>query len=74
MATTTPEYNVTGIDYGDRRHLRYQGPIIDFHAHVMRTRPGDPPTGPPPGKGPGATVEQAETMLDVGLSSAFSRL
>jgi predicted TIM-barrel fold metal-dependent hydrolase len=60
-----PEYNVTGIDYADRRHLRYQGPLIDFHAHVMRTRPGDPPTGPPLGTGPGATLEQAEMMLDV---------
>jgi hypothetical protein len=66
MSTSPPEYNVTGIDYADRRHLRYQGPIIDFHAHVMMTRPGDPPTGPPLGKGPGATIEQAETMLDVG--------
>ena len=38
--STLPEYNVTGIDYADRRHLHYQGPIIDFHAHVMITRPG----------------------------------
>jgi hypothetical protein len=66
MIPSPPEYNVTGIDYADRRHLRYQGPIIDFHAHVMMTRPGDPPTGPPLVKGPGATIEQAETMLDVG--------
>lgn len=61
-----PEYNVTGIDYAERGHLRYDGPIIDFHAHVMVTRPGDPPTGPPPGSGPGASVAQAETMLAVG--------
>jgi predicted TIM-barrel fold metal-dependent hydrolase len=61
-----PEYNVTGIDYAERGHLRYHGPIIDFHAHVMITRPGDPPTGPPPGTGPGASLAQAETMLDIG--------
>jgi predicted TIM-barrel fold metal-dependent hydrolase len=61
-----PEFNMTGIDYADRRHQRYHGPIIDFHAHVMITRPGDSPTGPPTGKGPGASIAQAETMLDVG--------
>jgi predicted TIM-barrel fold metal-dependent hydrolase len=66
MTQSPPEYNVTGIDFADRRHLRYHGPIIDFHAHVMRTRPSDPPTGPPLGKGPGATIDQAEAMLDVG--------
>src|ERR1051326_694898 len=60
-----PEYNVTGQDYTDRRHFRYTGPIIDIHAHVMITRPGDPPTGPPLGTGPGASLAQAETMLDV---------
>jgi predicted TIM-barrel fold metal-dependent hydrolase len=60
-----PEYNVTGIDYRHRAHFRYQGPLLDFHAHVMVTRPGDPPNAPPLGKGPGASLEQAETMLDV---------
>src|ERR1700722_16941906 len=65
MAPIPPEYNVTGIDYADRPHLGYQGPIIDFHAHVMLTRPSDPPTGPPTGAGPGASLTQAETMLDV---------
>jgi hypothetical protein len=64
MDTTPPEYNVTGIDYADRRHLPYVGPIIDIHAHVMLTRPGDPPAGPPLGKGPGASLAQAEIMLD----------
>ncbi len=35
----TPEYNVTGQDYQDRRHFRYAGPpLIDVHAHVMRPR------------------------------------
>jgi hypothetical protein len=61
-----PEYNVSGIDYGIRNHLRYAGPIVDFHAHVMVTRPGDPPSGPPLGTGPGASTDQAAQMLDVG--------
>jgi hypothetical protein len=62
---TAPEHNVTGQDYAERQHFRYTGPIIDIHAHVMVTRPGDPPTGPPLGTGPGASVEQAETMISV---------
>src|SRR5262245_50334084 len=66
MATTPPEYNVTGMDYAQRDHLRYAGPIIDIHAHVLLTRPDDPPGGPPKGTGPGASIAQAETMLEVG--------
>jgi amidohydrolase family protein len=31
----------------------------------MRTRPTDPPNGPPVGSGPGATLDQAELMFDV---------
>jgi predicted TIM-barrel fold metal-dependent hydrolase len=61
-----PEYNVTGHDYAMRDHLAYRGPILDFHAHVMVTRPGDPVTGPPTGEGPGASTDQAALMLDVG--------
>lgn len=64
MPESPPEYNVTGIDYAERGHLHYRGPIVDFHAHVMVTRPGDPPSGPPVGHGPGASLEQAATMLD----------
>jgi hypothetical protein len=64
--TTPPEYNVTGVDYSDRRHLTYTGPVIDIHAHVILTRPTDPPTGPPIGStGPGVSLGPAETMLDV---------
>src|SRR6516165_253670 len=59
------EHNVTGIDYADRAHFRYRGPLIDVHAHVLQTRPDDPPTGPPKGTGPGASLEQAEVMLAV---------
>ena len=65
MADTPPEYNVTGIDYSQRSHLRYAGPIIDIHAHVLQTRPDDPPGGPPKGNGPGASIAQAGTMLEV---------
>jgi Amidohydrolase len=60
-----PEYNVTGIDYADRAHFRYHGPIIDTHAHVLQTRPDDPPNAPPKGTGPGASLAQAELMLSV---------
>src|SRR5271165_5661440 len=60
-----PEHNVTGVDYTQRSHLTYSGPIIDIHAHVMVTRPGDPATGPPTGQGPGASIEQAGVMLGI---------
>jgi hypothetical protein len=64
--TAHPEHNVTGIDYRERGHLRYAGlPLIDIHAHVMLTRPGDPPNGPPLGTGPDASIRQAELMLEV---------
>ena len=59
-----PEHNVTGIDFMDRRHFRYGGPLIDFHAHVFQTRPNDPPSGLP-ATGPGASLAQAEVMLAV---------
>jgi predicted TIM-barrel fold metal-dependent hydrolase len=64
VTATLPEYNVTGQDYNERDHLRYLGPLVDIHAHVMVTRPGDPKNGPPLGTGPGASIEQAEVMLD----------
>src|SRR5437870_1526138 len=58
-ATAPPEHNVTGHDYSQRRHFRYSGPpIIDFHCHVMNTRPPDQPELP-------AEFEQAALMLDV---------
>ena len=63
-----PEHNITGIDYADRGHFTYHGPIIDIHAHVLRTRPDDPPHGPPKGVGPGASIEQAEIMLGIGAT------
>jgi hypothetical protein len=63
--SSAPEYNTTGIDYAERRHLTYVGPLIDLHAHVMVTRPDDPRDGPPKGSGPGASTAQAELMLEV---------
>jgi len=54
-----PEHNVTGQDFADRRHLHYAGPILDAHAHVMRTRPAD-------GKDDADwAIAEAETMLAV---------
>jgi predicted TIM-barrel fold metal-dependent hydrolase len=51
--------------------LHYAGPIIDVHAHVMVTRPDDPATGPPTGAGPGASLDQAATMLEVARDFAI---
>jgi hypothetical protein len=77
MSATTqapPEHNVTGQDYAERGHLRYVGPpLIDFHSHVMQTRPNDPPNGPPTGTGPGASIHQAEVMLEVAAEFGITR-
>ncbi len=72
--TAPPEHNMTGQDFGDRRHFRYAGPpILDIHAHVFQTRPDDPPNGPPKGTGPGANIDQAVTMLDVAAEFGITR-
>lgn len=71
--TDRPEYNVTGVDYADRAHFRYDGPLIDIHAHVMRTRPSDPAEGPPQGPGPDSSTDQAETLLAVGREFGVER-
>src|SRR6266550_9077584 len=69
-----PEHNMTGVDFNDRGHLRYAGPpLIDIHSHVMQTRPGDPKDGPPPGTGPGASLDQAEQMLEVAAEFGIAR-
>jgi predicted TIM-barrel fold metal-dependent hydrolase len=67
------EHNVTGLDYSDRAHLHYRGPLIDVHAHVLRTRPGDPKGGFPTGNGPDPSLEQAQTMLDVAAEFGIVR-
>jgi hypothetical protein len=70
-----PEHNMSGIDYSDRNHFPYAGPpIIDIHAHVLQTRPTDPPDGPPAGSGPGASLEAAQTMLDVAREFGVGRI
>src|SRR5437879_5757588 len=65
--TAPPEHNVTGHDFGRRNHLRYDGPpIIDFHCHVMGTRPEgsqDPPA-----------YEQAQQMLAVATEFGVGQL
>jgi hypothetical protein len=63
-STGPPEFNVTGIDYNQRDHLHYRGPLIDLHAHVMLTRPGDPREGHASGDA-APSIGQAETMLAV---------
>jgi predicted TIM-barrel fold metal-dependent hydrolase len=69
-----PEYNVTGINYSDRRHFRYQGPpLIDIHSHIVQTRPSDPKEGPIGSTGPGASTAQAETMLEVAQEFDITR-
>src|SRR5271156_6681468 len=70
---TAPEHNTTGIDYADRRHFSYSGPLIDLHAHVMVTRPDDPANAPPKGVGPGASIEQAGIMLEVAAEFGITR-
>ncbi len=76
-STTTvaapPEHNVTGIDFRDRTHFRYHGPLIDIHSHVFQTRPSDPPNGAPTGTGPGASLDQAAVMLDVAQTYGIVR-
>ena len=69
-----PEHNVTGQDYGDRRHFRYAGPpIIDVHAHVMQTRP-EAKEGQPAPDGAVDTLAQARLMLDVAAEFGVGRI
>jgi Amidohydrolase len=65
-----PEHNVTGHEYAERGHLRYHGPLIDVHAHVIRTRPGDPREG---GSDAEPSLAQAETMLAVAAEFGIVR-
>jgi predicted TIM-barrel fold metal-dependent hydrolase len=58
-----PEHNVTGLDFGDRPHLRYAGALRDVHAHVMVTR-----------EGPDAGLAQAGQMLDVAAEFGVERI
>lgn len=70
--TPPPEHNVTGIDYAERGHFCYRGPLIDIHAHVQLTSPNDPKEGLPQG-GPDATLEQAEIMLEAAKEFGVER-
>jgi hypothetical protein len=75
--TTTAEpveHNVTGVDFSDRQHFCYTGPLIDFHSHVMQTRPTDPVNGPPISTGPGASLAAAEIMLEVAEEFGVQRI
>ncbi|MFL5341913.1 MAG: amidohydrolase family protein [Gemmataceae bacterium] len=66
-STERPEHNVTGIDFAERRHFRYAGPLFDIHAHVMQTRSADSPDAP-------GSLEQAETMLAVAAEFGVERI
>jgi predicted TIM-barrel fold metal-dependent hydrolase len=71
-ASSPPDYNVTGQDYGQREHLTYSGPpIIDIHAHVMVTRADDKSPGQSP-DAPGA-LTAAESMLAAGAEFGVGR-
>jgi hypothetical protein len=66
---SAPEYNVTGLDYSQRDHLRADAPpLIDVHAHVMTTKPPDAPEGTP------GDLAQAETMLAVAREFGVARI
>ncbi|MBL8795002.1 MAG: amidohydrolase family protein [Planctomycetia bacterium] len=73
MSTATtaagpPEHNITGIDFGQRGHLRYAGPpLLDIHSHVTLTGPGD-------SAHPAGSLAQAETMLDVATEFHVGRI
>jgi predicted TIM-barrel fold metal-dependent hydrolase len=70
--TTTPEHNVTGVDFQDRRHFRYTGPpLFDVHAHVMRTRP---PEGREAEAHPADGFDQARTLLAVAEEFGVGRV
>ncbi len=68
-----PEYNVTGLDFNQRAHLRYRGPLIDVHAHVMRTRPGKPADGST-NTDAEPSLTQAEIMLAVAREFGVRRV
>jgi predicted TIM-barrel fold metal-dependent hydrolase len=67
IASEPPEYNVTGLDYADRRHFRYTGPpLIDMHAHVTLTKPNEPEHQP--------NLDQADIMLGVAKEFGVGRI
>jgi hypothetical protein len=69
-AATSPEHNVTGIDYAQRAHFRYHGPpLLDIHSHVTLTQPTDTAT-----PGQASNLAQAETMLEVATEFQVGRI
>jgi predicted TIM-barrel fold metal-dependent hydrolase len=72
VSAGTPEYNVTGQDFADRRHFRYAGPpLIDIHAHVTLTKPtaGGPSASEQP-----PNLDQADIMFDVAQEFNVGRI
>jgi hypothetical protein len=73
----TPEHNVTGQDFADRRHFRYAGPpLIDIHAHVTLTEPrrGDTETGRRGETDQKSNLDQADIMFDVAREFNVGRI
>jgi predicted TIM-barrel fold metal-dependent hydrolase len=66
-----PEYNVTGLDFTQRGHLRHEGPLLDLHAHVTSTRPDD--TRGAANSLAAPSLAQAETMLAVAAEFGIVR-
>ncbi len=65
---STPEHNMTGLDFGARSHLRADvPPLIDIHAHVTRTKPPDTDGTP-------SDLAAAEIMLDVAREFGVERI
>ncbi len=65
-----PEHNISGIEYGDRRHFRYAGPpLFDVHAHVTRTKPDTKDALPAE-----PALDQGETMLAVAEEFGVARI
>ena len=73
--TAPPEYNVTHQDYADRAHFRTDvPPIIDFHWHVMQTRPPADKSRHKPDNKAVPSLDQAEEMLSVAAEFGIARV
>ncbi|MBL8794619.1 MAG: amidohydrolase family protein [Planctomycetia bacterium] len=68
-----PEYNITGLDYAQRSHFRYAGPLIDVHSHITTTELNESTSGFPGGAGRAGSLAQAETQLAVARTFGIAR-
>src|SRR5436309_3609701 len=71
--SASPEYNVTGLDYANRRHFRYAGPpVVDVHAHVTLIKDAEDASKPKDGDPWG--LDQSEIMFDVARDFGVGRI